>query len=111
MTKPTPPEKSERDSQQSYDESIQVYSQSAEGISDAPALNEDGNSTLNVDFEPENFSRNFKKFSADFHDRENGAPGIDNDYGIMQRQPPEHRAETGDVLLNFPSSGLQEPNL
>ncbi len=111
MNKPTIPEKSDRDFQQSYDESIQAYTQSADGVSDDPASNEDANSTLNVDFEPKNFSRNFKKFSVDFHDRENGAPGIDNDFGIMQRQPPGHPAETGDVLVNSPAAGVQEPNL
>ncbi|RYZ72458.1 MAG: hypothetical protein EOP09_03185, partial [Proteobacteria bacterium] len=98
-------EADKKDPQQSYDDDLQAYTMSGEGVSDDPSSNEDRGSTLNVDFERGRFNEDFKHYSADFHDRENGAPGIDNDFGIMHRQPPSEQSGTGDILLNSPASG------
>lgn len=60
-----------KDRQDQYDSSIQEYENGQ-----ALETNDDGRQNY-----AGRFPRDFYKYSADFHDRENGAPGIDEDFG------------------------------
>jgi len=79
-----------KDRQDQYDSSIQEYENGQ-----ALETNDEGKQNYSG-----RFPRDFYKYSADFHDRENGAPGIDEDFGT-------HSAGRGkeEILPNLMPEG------
>ena len=66
-----------KDGQDTYDESTGEYT-----TGEALETQDDKPSHFT-----ERFPRDFYKYSQDFHDREDGAPGIDQDFGTNSGQP------------------------
>jgi hypothetical protein len=67
----SPETNADRDPQEIYDDNIGEYT-----TGQAVESNDQGEHKMSG-----RFPRDFFKYSQDFHDRENGAPGIDEDFG------------------------------
>jgi osmotically-inducible protein OsmY len=77
-----------RDPQQAWDESTQSYEDTRNAQVPGRDYDRDylvrGNDegAYDVGYSSPHFASHFKRYSAGYHDREGGAPGIDNDFGM-----------------------------
>src|SRR4051812_17063061 len=69
-----------KDPQEKYDENVQKHS-----LGDLEELKDDLPQKYSG-----RFPRDFYRYSQDFHDRENGGPGIDQDFGLRIRTSEEN---------------------
>jgi hypothetical protein len=87
-----------QDHQQLYDENTQRYE-------DAESPENQDERTLKF---KGRFPRDFYRYSQDFHDREGGAPGIDQDFGTDSGSPA--RAETFSHLMPEGDGDAETPS-
>lgn len=80
---PTPASNEPKDPQERYDEDIGEFS-----MGDAVERNDENRRKFKG-----RFTSDFYQYSQDFHDREEGAPGFDQDFGTLSGTP------THDTLL------------